>query len=186
MEYIGGGELFEKIAAQKNQVFGEDMARDYMRKLFGACAHMHSQNVVHRDIKPENIMISGNDELKLIDFGLSKRQEGNKKLKTIAGTPYYMAPEVLEGMYDNKCDTWSLGVLLYVFMSGYLPFQGDNRNDVFYKIQNAKYHFDHKEFKDCSADALDLIRRLLIVDPKKRFSSSEALKHDWFTKSDSK
>lgn len=122
MEYIGGGELFEKIAAQKNQVFGEDMARDYMRKLFEACSHMHSQNVVHRDIKPENIMVSANDELKLIDFGLSKRYETNQKLKTIAGTPYYMAPEVLDGRYDNKCDTWSLGVLLYVFMSGYLPF----------------------------------------------------------------
>lgn len=105
-----------------------------MKKLFGACNHMHSQKVVHRDIKPENIMVQGEDELKLIDFGLSKRQEGNKKLKTIAGTPYYMAPEVLEGQYDSKCDTWSLGVLLYVFMSGYLPFQGENRNEVFYKI----------------------------------------------------
>lgn len=72
MEYIGGGELFEKIAQQKNQVFSEDMAQDFMRKLFGACHHMHSQGVVHRDIKPENIMITGNDELKLIDFGLSK------------------------------------------------------------------------------------------------------------------
>ena len=68
-----------------------------MKKLFGALNHMHSQKVVHRDIKPENIMAQGEDELKLIDFGLSKRQEGNKKLKTIAGTPYYMAPEVLEG-----------------------------------------------------------------------------------------
>ena len=117
-----------------------------MKKLFGALHHMHSQKVVHRDIKPENIMLAANDELKLIDFGLSKRQDGNKKLKTIAGTPYYMAPEVLEGQYDSKCDTWSLGVLLYVFMSGYLPFQGDNRNDVFSKIANAKFHFDHKEF----------------------------------------
>jgi len=68
-----------------------------MKKLFGALNHIHSQKVVHRDIKPENIMVQGEDELKLIDFGLSKRQEGNKKLKTIAGTPYYMAPEVLEG-----------------------------------------------------------------------------------------
>ena len=68
-----------------------------MKKLFGALNHMHSQKVVHRDIKPEIIMVQGEDELKLIDFGLSKRQEGNKKLKTIAGTPYYMAPEVLEG-----------------------------------------------------------------------------------------
>jgi len=96
---------------------------------------MHSQGIVHRDIKPENIMLSASGELKLIDFGLSKRQQGDKKLKTIAGTPYYMAPEVLDGRYDSKCDTWSLGVLLYVFMSGYLPFQGDNRNDVFSKIQ---------------------------------------------------
>ena len=93
-----------------------------MRKLLSALQHMHAQKVVHRDIKPENIMVAGEDELKLIDFGLSKRQQGNNKLKTIAGTPYYMAPEVLDGLYDSKCDIWSLGVLLYVFMSGYLPF----------------------------------------------------------------
>ena len=71
-----------------------------MKKLFGACHHMHSQGIVHRDIKPENIMLSATGELKLIDFGLSKRQQGDKKLKTIAGTPYYMAPEVLDGRYD--------------------------------------------------------------------------------------
>lgn len=180
MEYIGGGELFEKIAQQKNQVFSEGMAKDYMKKLFGALHHMHSQKVVHRDIKPENIMLASNDELKLIDFGLSKRQEGNKKLKTIAGTPYYMAPEVLDGQYDSKCDTWSLGVLLYVFMSGYLPFQGENRNEVFYKIQNAKYHFDHKEFQDCSENVIDLIKKLLVVNPKTRLSAGDAIKHPWF------
>ena len=73
------------------------MAAHYMRKLFSAMNHMHSMGVVHRDIKPENIMLTANDELKLIDFGLSQRTQGNKKLKTIAGTPYYMAPEVLEG-----------------------------------------------------------------------------------------
>lgn len=156
------------------------MAADYMKKLFGALHHMHSQKVVHRDIKPENIMLSQNDELKLIDFGLSKRQEGNKKLKTIAGTPYYMAPEVLEGQYDSKCDTWSLGVLLYVFMSGYLPFQGENRNDVFYKIQNGKYHFNHAEFKEVSPEVIDLIQKLLVVNPKERLSAGDALKHKWF------
>ena len=98
---------------------------------------MHSQGVVHRDIKPENIMLDSTGELKLIDFGLSKKQQNsNKMLKTMLGTPYYMAPEVLNQQYDSKCDIWAIGVLLYVFMSGYLPFQGENRNDVFYKIKN--------------------------------------------------
>jgi len=98
------------------------MAAGYMKKLFSALAHMHAQGVVHRDIKPENIMLTSKDELKLIDFGLSKRTNKGAAMKTIAGTPYYMAPEVLDGEYHEKCDTWSLGVLLYVFMSGYLPF----------------------------------------------------------------
>jgi len=82
-----------------------------------------------------------------------------------------MAPEVLNGQYDNKCDTWSLGVLLYVFMSGYLPFQGDNRNEVFKKISKATFHFNHVEFNDCSDMVKDLIKKLLVVDPSKRLSA---------------
>jgi len=116
----------------------------------------------------------------LIDFGLSKRQKKGEKLHNVAGTPYYMAPEVLDGDYDNKCDVWSLGVLLYVLMSGYLPFQGANRGEVFAKIKKAKYHFEHVEFKSCSPLVLDLVNKLLVVDPKKRFSADEALKHPWF------
>jgi len=93
MEYIDGGELFEKIAKQENQVFSEDMAARYMKKLFSALNHMHAQGIVHRDIKPENILLTKHDELKLVDFGLSKRTKpGERKMKTIAGTPYYMAP----------------------------------------------------------------------------------------------
>jgi calcium-dependent protein kinase len=91
-----------------------------------------------------------------------------------------MAPEVHQGLYDSKCDTWSLGVLLYVFMSGYLPFQGSNRQEVFDKIQRGKYHFDHEEFKVCSNEVIDLIKKLLVVDPNHRLSASQALKHPWF------
>lgn len=130
-------------------------------------------------------MLAQSGELKLIDFGLSKRQSGTKKLKTIAGTPYYMAPEVHQGQYDSKCDTWSLGVLLYVFMSGYLPFQGANRQEVFDKIQRGKYHFDHVEFKECSKDVIDLIKKLLVVDPAQRLSAGQALKHTWFKQMES-
>lgn len=106
-----------------------------MDKLFRAINHCHANNIVHRDIKPENIMIGQDNEIKLIDFGLSKSSVSkNQKLFTIAGTPYYMAPEVLNGNYNYKCDIWSLGVLMYVLLSGYLPFQGENRNEVFDKI----------------------------------------------------
>ena len=125
-------------------------------------------------------MLDENESLKLIDFGLSKRQKKNEKLHNVAGTPYYMAPEVLEGNYDNKCDTWALGVLLYVLMSGYLPFQGANRGEVFAKIKKAKYHFNHEEFKVCSPLVIDLITKLLVVDSKKRLSASQALDHPWF------
>ena len=92
-----------------------------------------------------------------------------------------MAPEVMEGYYDSKCDIWSLGVLLYVFMSGYLPFQGDNRYIVFQKIKEGNYHFNHLEFQTCSKQVIDFIKKLLVVNPKKRISASEALNHEWFT-----
>ena len=91
-----------------------------------------------------------------------------------------MAPEVLEGQYDSKCDIWSLGVLLYVFMSGYLPFQGSSRNEVFSKISNGKYHFNHQEFNICSNHVIDLIKKLLVVDPNRRLSAFDALNHEWF------
>lgn len=121
-----------------------------MQQLFQAINHCHAQNIVHRDIKPENIMITDDDEVRLIDFGLSKASNGKKALQTVAGTPYYMAPEVLDGNYAAKADIWSLGVLMYTLVSGYLPFQGKNSAEVFRKIGEADFHFNHKEFDDIS------------------------------------
>ena len=94
-----------------------------MKELFHAVSHCHNYGIIHRDIKPENIMITKNDEVKLIDFGLSKSSGSEWAiLNTIAGTPYYMAPEMLAGQYSNKVDLWSCGVLMYCLVSGYLPF----------------------------------------------------------------
>lgn len=98
-----------------------------MEKLFRAINHCHANGVIHRDIKPENIMIGRDGEIKLIDFGLSRKRESNNQMNTLAGTPYYMAPQVFDGSYNYKCDIWALGVLMYVLLSGYLPFQGENR-----------------------------------------------------------
>lgn len=91
-----------------------------------------------------------------------------------------MAPEVIDGDYDNKCDIWSLGCILYVLMSGYLPFQGRTTKILFDKIEKGKYHFRHKEFESCSPEVIDLIKKLLVVDPEKRLSAKEALQHPWF------
>lgn len=91
-----------------------------------------------------------------------------------------MAPEVLSGHYDSKADIWSLGVLLYVLVSGYLPFQGQTTKEVFSKIRNASFHFQHKEFSNVSKDCKDLISKLLVVDPRKRLSGADAMRHPWF------
>jgi calcium-dependent protein kinase len=104
-------------------MFIEGEAAKIMKKLLRAINHCHASGVVHRDIKPENIMYGKDGEIKLIDFGLSKTVAGkHTQLTTIAGTPYYMAPEVIDGEYTQQCDVWSLGVLMYVLLSGYLPF----------------------------------------------------------------
>ena len=136
-------------------------------------------NIAHRDIKPENILITDSGDLKLIDFGLSK-QVKFKKMKTIVGTPYYIAPEVLDGKYGVKCDIWSLGVIMYILLSGYLPFSGSNAAEVFEKVKDADYKFDQKEWKKVSPEGIDLIKKMLNINTKKRYNAEMCLNHEWF------
>ena len=187
MEYCPGGELFDKIASQKDQVFNESEAANIMMKLLRAINHCHAWGVTHRDIKPENIMYGDDGEIKLIDFGLSKvleekQNKGGRSLNTIAGTLAYMAPEVITEHYDPKhCDIWSLGVLMYLMVSGYLPFQAENRNMIYKKIYNAQFHFNHQEFEKVSTEGKNLIRRMLTVDQKIRITADQALRDPWFS-----
>jgi calcium-dependent protein kinase len=131
MELCPGGELFEKLSA--NKTMNENMAAQAIEKNLRALIHCHKQNIVHRDIKPENIMYDSVGEVKLIDFGLAKQTTGGQKLHTIAGTPYFIAPEVLGGSYNKECDIWSLGILLFVLVTGIYPFDSatKNRAEVF-------------------------------------------------------
>ena len=115
-------------------------------------------------------MITANNTVRLIDFGLAVSSHTRKDLKEVAGTPYYMAPEVIQGAYGKQSDLWSLGVILYTLVSGYLPFQGDSQAIVFQKIVTLNYHFDHKEFKAISPDCIDLIRKLLVLNPEHRLT----------------
>lgn len=105
-----------------------------------AINHCHNKKVVHWDIKPENVMIGEDGNIKLIDFGLSqKNQTLTSKMSEQVGTPYYLAPEMIKGKYVDQCDMWSFGVLLYVMLSGYLPFTGSNEEEVYAKITEGKY-----------------------------------------------
>jgi len=150
MELSDGGELFEKIVEMHK--FTEHQAADLMKKILSSVKHLHEHGICHRDLKPENFIFSDkteDPEIKLIDFGLSKRFGPNAaandhtglgqvsledKMHTIVGTPYYVAPEVLMGSYNFSCDVWSLGVILFIMLCGYPPFEGDNNKEIFKRV----------------------------------------------------
>ena len=187
MEYWEGGELFERLTDEDSGQFTEQEAANIMKKLFHAISHCHSHGIIHRDLKPENIMYKSKDskngtEIKIIDFGLSKVKSSNQsKMKTIWGTPYYVAPEVLAGSgYSEKCDIWSLGVIMYILLSGYLPFFGNTLSDIYAKITETEPSFDKPWWKDISDEAITLIKNWLKQSAKSRITAANALKSDWF------
>jgi calcium-dependent protein kinase len=128
---------------------------------------------------------SEKSEAKLIDFGLSKRyagQETGSKMTTVVGTPYYVAPEVLSGKYGRECDVWSLGVILYVFLCGYPPFEGDSNTLIFKNIMHAELKFDPKEWAGVSQEAKELLKMMLERNVEKRITAVDALSHAFFKK----
>jgi calcium-dependent protein kinase len=155
-----GGELFDRII--EKEYFTEDEAARLFKQILMALNYCHSNNIVHRDLKPENFLFVSKDDtsdLKIIDFGLSKIMNGGKlqRMKTRAGTPYYISPEVLAGNYDVSCDMWSAGCMLYILLCGYPPFYGDDNNEILAMVQKGNFDFDGEEWDDVSSDAKDLI-----------------------------
>ena len=119
-------------------------------------------------------------EIKIIDFGLSKKKAKSQVLDTVVGTPYYVAPEVLKGMYGQECDLWSLGVIMYILLSGCLPFSGGHAAEVFEKVKKASFTFATKEWVGVSDEAKDLIKKLLTVHVQKRLTALQAMEDKWF------
>lgn len=184
MEYVKGGELFAKVAKGKLK---EDLARKYFQQLVSAVDFCHSRGVSHRDLKPENLLLDDNKDLKVSDFGLSALPEqlwNDGLLHTRCGTPAYVAPEVLrkKGYDGAKADIWSCGVILFVLLAGYLPFQAENVMKMYRKVFNAEYDFPQW----FSTDAKRLISELLVSDPEKRISIPEIMQNPWFQKGFSK
>ncbi|XP_055144396.1 ribosomal protein S6 kinase alpha-5 isoform X5 [Symphalangus syndactylus] len=189
MELLNGGELFERIKKKKH--FSETEASYIMRKLVSAVSHMHDVGVVHRDLKPENLLFTDendNLEIKIIDFGFARlKPPDNQPLKTPCFTLHYAAPELLnQNGYDESCDLWSLGVILYTMLSGQVPFQSHDRSltctsavEIMKKIKKGDFSFEGEAWKNVSQEAKDLIQGLLTVDPNKRLKMSGLRYNEW-------
>ena len=182
MEYIAGDDLFKVLTSQKNVRFTEKEISQIMTCLLKAVLFLHNNGIIHRDIKPENIVFleNGNfNALKLIDFGLSI-QENAKKENRRVGTPYYMAPEMIKGNFVYASDVWSIGVILYILVTGKRPFRGRTKEEIFEKISCGKYDVNSLYNAKCSNEVKDLIKKMIVCDPSKRITIEACLEHSWF------
>lgn len=185
MELCTGGELLDCIIVNPSG-FSEKVAARVVREIFRAVHYMHTVNIAHRDLKPQNFLLvdkSGleNSALKLIDFGISRQCKPGDVMTTKACTLAYVAPEVIAGEYSLTCDVWSLGVIIFLILSGSPVFSGPNR-EIYDAIKSCKYSFDAPVWANISEDAKDLISNLLVLDPQKRYTAEQALHHPWIDK----
>jgi len=179
-EFIEGGELLEQIYNIKN--YCENSAAVIMAQVFSAVNYLHSNNIVHRDLKPENIILQiKNDELdvKIIDFGTANFNSKNSKFTIQYGTSYYLAPEILKNNYNNKCDIWSCGVIMYMILCGQPPFKGKDEDEILKSVERGVYSIKGNEWNVISKEAKDFINKLLSYNPKSRYAANECLSDPW-------
>ena len=184
-DYISNGELYNYVYKAKS--FNERQTQYIMKQVLCAVNYLHLNNIAHRDIKLENILveqeITSNDEqllnVKLIDFGTSNyvKTENTNYFTVKVGSPFYMAPEVLNKKYNNKCDIWSCGVIMFMLLRGHPPFKGENQEELFKSIQNDIINYN--EMTELSELAKELMSKMLERNVDLRYSADECLKHKW-------
>ena len=191
-----GGELFDKIVEnisidsenRATNCFEEGEAARVLFQILTAVSYMHKAGVVHRDIKPENIIFETKDAdspVKIIDFGLARQHSSliEGPMKTVVGTPYYIAPEVLRKCYNKSCDLWSVGAIAYIMLCGYPPFDGRNNLEIYKSVLRGRYRFSSADWRGTSCEARDFIRRLLQMDTGRRMTVEQALNHPFLSAS---
>ncbi|KAB2063362.1 hypothetical protein ERO13_A10G196600v2 [Gossypium hirsutum] len=180
MELCAGGELFDRIIQRGH--YTERKAAALTRIIVGVVEACHSLGVMHRDLKPENFLFVNQQEdalLKAIDFGLSIFFKPGERFTDVVGSPYYVAPEVLRKHYGPEADVWSAGVILYILLSGVPPFWAENEQGIFEEVLHGDLDFDSDPWPSISESAKDLVRKMLIRDPRKRLTAHEVLCHPW-------
>ena len=182
MEYIAGDNLFRVLTDQKGFKFTERTISKIITCLLKAVLFLHHNGIIHRDIKPENIVfveLNNFNALKLIDFGLSIQQNAKKDNRRV-GTPYYMSPEMVRGNFNYASDVWSIGVILFIMVTGKQPFRGKSKEEVFEKIKKGAYDKNTLTRAKCSKEVKDLIKKMLVIEHTKRITVECALDHIWF------
>ncbi|XP_005558306.1 calcium/calmodulin-dependent protein kinase type II subunit alpha isoform X4 [Macaca nemestrina] len=183
-DLVTGGELFEDIVAR--EYYSEADASHCIQQILEAVLHCHQMGVVHRDLKPENLLLASKLKgaaVKLADFGLAIEVEGEQQAWFgFAGTPGYLSPEVLrKDPYGKPVDLWACGVILYILLVGYPPFWDEDQHRLYQQIKAGAYDFPSPEWDTVTPEAKDLINKMLTINPSKRITAAEALKHPWIS-----
>uniref|UniRef100_A0A672QD57 calcium/calmodulin-dependent protein kinase n=1 Tax=Sinocyclocheilus grahami TaxID=75366 RepID=A0A672QD57_SINGR len=181
-DLVTGGELFEDIVAR--EYYSEADASHCIHQILESVSHIHHHDKVHRDLKPENLLLASkckNAAVKLADFGLAIEVQGDQQAWFgFAGTPGYLSPEVLrKEAYGKPVDIWACGVILYILLVGYPPFWDEDQHKLYQQIKAGAYDFPSPEWDTVTPDAKNLINQMLTINPAKRITAQEALKHPW-------
>ncbi|KAK7124108.1 hypothetical protein R3I93_022271 [Phoxinus phoxinus] len=183
LEYAAGGEIFNQCVADRDEAFKEDDVKRLMRQILEGVAFLHRSSVVHLDLKPQNILLTSESPLghiKVVDFGLSRLVSSSHEIREIMGTPEYVAPEVLNyEPISTATDMWSIGVLVYVMLTGISPFLGDDKQETFLNISQINVSYTEEEFETLDESAILFIKSLLIKEPESRATAEDCLKHQW-------
>uniref|UniRef100_A0A671RHB0 calcium/calmodulin-dependent protein kinase n=1 Tax=Sinocyclocheilus anshuiensis TaxID=1608454 RepID=A0A671RHB0_9TELE len=181
-DLVTGGELFEDIVAR--EYYSEADASHCINQILESVSHIHQHDIVHRDLKPENLLLASKMKgaaVKLADFGLAIEVQGDQQAWFgFAGTPGYLSPEVLrKDPYGKPVDIWACGVILYILLVGYPPFWDEDQHKLYQQIKAGAYDFPSPEWDTVTAEAKNLINQMLTINPAKRITADQALKHPW-------